>query len=486
MLERFLAFDLGASSGRAVLGTLDSGRLTLDEIHRFPNRPVSVLGTLYWDVLRLFDEMQQALSMYAHRYGSELGGIGVDTWGVDFGLLDRDGALVGNPVHYRDKRTDGMMEEVFARVPREEVYNHTGIQFMQLNTLYQLFSMVLNKSPLLDVADVLLMMPDLFNYFLTGVKVAEFTEATTTQFYDPRANDWAKSLLEKLNIPTAILPKIVSSGTILGDLSPLVADEAGLTSVPVVAPACHDTGSAVAAVPAKGDDWAYISSGTWSLVGIETPEPIINEQSFQLNFTNEGGIGGTYRFLRNVAGLWLVQECKRIWERDGQSLTYGELTHLAEEARPFVAFIDLDHTSFLNPPDMPAEIVAFCERTGQPKPATQGEIIRCALESLALKYRSVLEMIAQMRGQIKSIHIVGGGTQNKLLCQFTANATGLPVIAGPVEATAIGNIMVQAIALGHLSSLPEARQLIRKSFDLVEYEPQEMDAWEEVYLKRKT
>jgi len=390
---------------------------------------------------------------------------------------------LSNPVHYRDKRTDGMMEEVFKRVPREEVYNQTGIQFMQLNTLYQLFSMVLNKSPILEVADTLLMMPDLFNYFLTGTKSAEFTEATTSQCYNPRSGTWATSLLEKVGIPTRIMPEIVPPGTILSKLSPHIAEEVGLSQVNIVAPACHDTGSAVAAVPAERDDWAYLSSGTWSLIGLEVKEPIINEQSLQFNFTNEGGVGGTYRFLRNVAGLWLVQECRRIWERSGQLLSYQQLVNLATEAKPFIAFVDPDHNSFLNPPDMPAAIIEFCERTGQSKPATKGEIIRCSLESLALKYRAVLEMISQIRGPIKKLHIVGGGTQNTLLCQFTANATNVPVIAGPVEATAIGNIMVQAIALGCLPSIAEGRKMIRQSFDLVEYQPQEQDAWDEAYQR---
>ena len=484
MPEKFLAFDLGASSGRAVLGTLENDKLVLEEIHRFTNGPIAIHGTLYWDVLKLFDEMQQAMSLYSHNHGRELSGIGVDTWGVDFGLLSRDDALLSNPVHYRDKRTDGMMEEVFKIVPREEVYNQTGIQFMQLNTLFQLFSMVLNKSPLLEVADTLLMMPDLFNYFLTGVKSAEFTEATTSQCYNPRSGTWATLLLEKIGIPAKIMPEIVPPGTILGKLSPHIAEEVGLGKVNVVAPACHDTGSAVAAVPAEGDEsWAYLSSGTWSLIGIEIKEPIINEQSLQFNFTNEGGVGGTYRFLRNVAGLWLVQECRRIWERSGQSLSYQQLVNLAAEAKPFIAFVDPDHNSFLNPTDMPAAIVEFFEKTGQSKPETKGEIIRCALESLALKYRAVLEMISQIRGPIKKLHIVGGGTQNTLLCQFTANATNVPVIAGPIEATAIGNIMVQATALGCLPSIAEGRKMIRQSFDLVEYQPQEQDAWDEAYQR---
>lgn len=483
MQERFLAFDIGASSGRAVLGILENDQLFLDEIHRFSNRPVSIMGTLYWDVPFLFDEIQMAMRIFSQKYGSSLEGIGIDTWGVDFGLIERDGVLLSNPVHYRDTRTDEMMEEVFKRVSKVEIYFTTGIQFMQINTLYQLFSMVKSSSPLLSAAETLLMMPDLFNYFLTGTRCTEFTNATTTQFYNPQKASWATSLLEKLEIPSKIMPTIVEPGTILGNLLPSVAENVGLEPVKIIATACHDTASAVAAVPeVEGDpNWAYISCGTWSVIGIEVPKPIITKQSFQSNFTNEGGVGGTYRFLRNVTALWLVQECKRIWEESGQVYEYEELTQLAEEAEPFLAFIDPDHGSFLNPKDMSASIVQFCERTGQRKPATVGEIIRCVLESIALKHKVVLDMITRFYSPIERLHMVGGGTRNHLLCQFLANATHLPVIAGPVEATSIGNIIMQAIAKGILSSIEEGRKLISRSFELVTYEPQEMELWDKKY-----
>ncbi|MFQ6043666.1 MAG: rhamnulokinase family protein [Candidatus Poribacteria bacterium] len=484
MQEKFLAFDLGASSGRAVVGILENDRLKLDFIHRFPNRPVSILGTLYWDVLFLFDEMQRAMRIFSQKYGGFVEGIGVDTWGVDFGLIGRDGALLSNPVHYRDARTNGMMEEVFKRAPKEEIYFTTGIQFMQINTLYQLFSMVKSSSPLLKAASTLLMMPDLFNYFITGTKRTEFTNATTTQFYESQKGNWATSLLEKLSIPSKILPKIVPPGTILGNLLPSISENVGLETAKVIAPACHDTASAVAAVPAvEGEDWAYISCGTWAVVGIEVQHPVINEQSFQLNFTNEGGVGGTYRFLKNVAGLWLIQECKRMWEKSGRVYEYEELTQLAAEAKPFVAFIDPDYGSFLNPADMPTSIIQFCERTGQQKPATKGEIVRCVLESLSLKKKVVLDMITKLHGPIRRLHLVGGGARNSLLCQFLANATGIPVIAGPVEATLIGNIIMQTTAVGILPSIEEGRKLISHSFELITYEPQEMEVWEKKYQR---
>jgi len=484
MQEKFLAFDIGASSGRAIVGMLENDRLKLDLIHRFSNRAVPILGTLYWDVLFLFDEMQKAMSMFSQKHGRFVEGIGIDTWGVDFGLIGRDGALLSNPVHYRDARTDGMMEEVFKLLPKEEIYFTTGIQFMQINTLYQLFSMAKSSSPILEAASTFLMMPDLFNYFLTGTKCTEFTNATTTQFYNPQKKNWATSLFEKLSIPVKMFPDIVPPGTILGDLLPSISANVGLESAKVIAPACHDTASAVAAVPAvDGEDWAYISCGTWAVVGIEVQHPIITEQSFQLNFTNEGGVGGTYRFLRNVAALWLIQECKRMWEKSGRVYEYEELTQLAAEAKPFVAFIDPDHSSFLNPTDMPASILQFCERTCQQKPATKGEIVRCVLESLALKKRVVLDMITRIHGPVKRLHIVGGGAQNSLLCQFLANVTGIPVIAGPIEATSTGNIIMQAIAKGILPSIEEGRKLISRSFELVTYEPQEAEVWEEKYQR---
>ena len=479
---KFLAFDLGAASVRGVVGRFDGDRLELAEVHRFPNGPVRILDSLHWDVLRLFDEIKRGLARTVQEHGPELAGIGLDTWGVDFALLDRDGALLGNPYHYRDRRTDGMMEEVFRRVPREEVFELTGIQFLQLNTLYQIFSMALRESPALAAADTLLMTPDLFNFWLTGRQVSEFTIATTSQLYDPRQGTWSKALFEKLGLPFHILPEIVPPGTVLGPLLPSVAKEVGLGEVPVIAPACHDTGSAVAAVPARGRDYAYISSGTWSVMGVEVTEPIITAQSLANNFSNEGGVEGTFRFLKNIMGLWLVQECRRMWAKAGEDLSYADLTEIAAQAPPFGPIVDPDDHVFLHPDDMPAAIQAFCQRTGQPVPEDKGAIIRCALESLALKYRFTLEELESVLGrELGTIHIVGGGSQNQLLCQLTADATGRLVVAGPVEATAVGSIVMQALARGYVASLDEARQVVRRSFDVVTYEPGDVSRWDEAY-----
>jgi len=431
--------------------------------------------------------MTDALALYIRKYGKELNGIGFDTWGVDYALFAKDGSLLSNPVHYRDSRTDGMVEEACKLVSREEIFETTGIQFMQLNTLFQLFSMVVNRSPIFELADTLLLMPSIFIYFFTGQKVNEFTHATTTQMYDPRAGTWAYTMLKKLGIPTEMLKaEIVPPGTIIGNLFPAMANEVGLGNVPVIATSCHDTASAVAAVPARGQDWAYLSSGTWSLLGLEVKEPMINPDTFRYNLTNEGGVGNTYRFLKNIMGLWLVQECKRVWEREGHTLDYGALMREAEQARPFVGIVEPNDNLFLNPPDMPKAIAQFCKDSGQQAPTTRGEFIRCALESLALKYRNVLEKFEQLRGKpVDILHIVGGGVNNTLLCQFTANAIGKPVIAGPAEATAIGNILVQAIATGDLASIAEARELVRQSYHTVTYQPQETARWEEAYQRSK-
>lgn len=480
--KKFLAFDLGAESGRAVVGLLEGDWLRLEEVHRFPNGPVRVLGHLHWDVLRLFSEMKRSLKTCIQQFGPGLASMGLDTWGVDFALLDRDDRLIGNPYHYRDPRTDGMMEEAFRRVPREEIFERTGIQFMQLNTLYQLLSMALSHSAELESAKRLLMMPDLLNFWLTGRKVCEFTEATTSQFYDPRAGDWARDMLERLGIPSRILGEIVPPGTVLGSLLPSVAEEVGLSDVPVIAPACHDTGSAVAAVPFESAAGCYLSSGTWSLMGVEVVEPVITPQSLEYNFTNEGGVCGTFRLLKNIMGLWLVQECRRVWAQEGESYSYDELTQMAEQAAPFVALVNPDDPAFLHPADMPAEIQAFCARTGQPVPEDRGTMIRCVLESLALTYRSTLEKLeAMLSRRLEVIHIVGGGSRNWLLCQFTADATQRPVLAGPVEATAIGNVLMQALALGEFSSLEEARAVVRNSFEMAHYEPGDPAPWDAAY-----
>ncbi len=484
---RFLAFDLGASNGRGVVGTLEHDRLHLEELHRFPNGPVTVPGNMHWDVLRLFSEMTETLILYTQKYGKMLNGIGIDTWGVDFALLAKDGSLLGNPHHYRDPRTDGMVERVCDQVGRKTIFDATGIQFMPLNTLIQVFAMIEQHSPLLDMAETLLMMPSLFQYFLTGRKVNEFTDVTTSQMYNPRTGTWAYDLLHNLHIPTDMLAaEIVAPGTIVGNLLPHLSMITGLSTAPVIATATHDTASAVAAVPAHGENWAYLSSGTWSLLGLEIPKPIINDDSLRYNLTNEGGVGGTYRFLKNIAGLWLIQESKRVWEREGEALSYSDLTQLAKTAKPFIAVLEPNDSAFLNPPNMPQAIIQFCKDTGQQAPQTRGEILRCALESLALKYRNVLEKMEDLRGQpVERLHIVGGGVQNTLLSQFTANATGKPVIAGPVEATAIGNIMMQAIATGDIASITEGRDLIKRSFDMVIYEPQDVEQWDEVYQRSR-
>ena len=479
---RFLAFDLGASSGRGVLGLLDGEMLKLREIHRFPNGPVQILDSIHWDVLQILVEMKSALDLCVKDYGPELDGIGVDTWGVDFGLVGRNDTLLGHPYHYRDKFTDGMMEEAFKRVPREEIFQRTGIQFMKLNTLYQLLAMSLANSPLLDVAETLLMMPDLFNFLLTGKRFAEFTIATSTQFYDPREKNWSKPLFDKLDLPYHILPEIIPAGTEIGPILPSIGDEVGLGAVPVIAPACHDTGSAVGAVPARGDDWVYISSGTWSLLGVEIPEPIITDLTLKYNFTNEGGVGNTIRLLKNITGMWLVQECKRIWEEAGDDLSFDDLTRMAAEAPPLVSVIEPNYEPFLDPGDMPQRIRDFCKETGQPIPEEKSAVIRCILESLALKYRWGLEKLEEILGRrLNVIHIIGGGCQNKLLCQLAADATGRQVVSGPVEATAIGNIMMQALTMGYVGSIAEARDLIRRSFDVVTYEPEATAGWDDIY-----
>jgi rhamnulokinase len=485
----YLALDLGAESGRAVLGRFDGDALQLDTLHRFPNGPVTVMGRLYWDVLRLWAELKQGLALYRREHGADLDGIGLDTWGVDFALLGADGALLANPHHYRDPHTDGMLEAAFARVPREEIFEATGIQFMQINTLYQLLAMRLGGDPALDAARTLLMMPDLFNYWLTGVKACEFSDATTTQFYDPRRSAWARPLLERMGLPTDILPPVIQPGTAVGPLLPAVAEEVGLAApeysranTTVIAPACHDTGSAVAAVPARGEDFAYISSGTWSLMGVEAMEPVITPESLASNVTNEGGVCGTFRLLKNIMGLWLVQECRRTWAQEGREYSYAELAAMAAQAAPFGPLVEPDSHDFLAPGDMPARIRAFCARTGQDVPETEGAVVRCALESLALTYRWVLEKLEVMTSRaLRAIHVVGGGSQNGLLCQLTADATRRPVIAGPVEATAMGNILMQALARGRIASLAEGREVVRRSCEVVTYEPRESAGWDDAY-----
>ncbi len=477
----FLAFDLGAESGRAVLGVLDGGNLAVREIHRFPNIPLSRQGQIHWNVDALFNEMTQALSISKRETAQKLESISVDTWGVDFGLLDGEGNLIGLPFCYRDSRTEGAMEEFFTLLSRRELYEATGIQFMPFNTLFQIYSMVRDRSPLLEQAADLLFMPDVFNYLLTGIKATEFTIATTSQIYNPRNRDWEWKLFQVMGLPIELLQTVLEPGTVLGPLRQDVAREAHLTNTPVVATASHDTGAAVAAVPAEGENWAYISSGTWSLVGIEVKRPIITQEALEGNFTNEGGVGSTIRFLKNITGLWLVQQCRKAWS-DEEDLSYDDLTRMASEAEPYAALIDPDSPEFLNPVDMPEAIRTYCRKTGQTPPELKSSFVRSVLESLALKYRYVIEQIERITGRpIDNIHVIGGGAKNHLLCQFTADATGRLVVAGPVEATAVGNILVQAIALGRVGSHSEMRQIIRNSFKLLPFEPQQTFHWDEAY-----
>ncbi len=484
--KNFLAFDLGAESGRAVAGRFDGARLSLEEIHRFPNGPIRIHDSLHWNVLSLFGELKHGLAKAINGLGLELASVGLDTWGVDFALLDRAGNLIGSPYHYRDSRTDGIFEVAFELMPREEIFRQTGIQFMPINTLFQLLAMARQKSPALDIAETMLMMPDLFNYWFTGQKASEYSIASTSQCMNMQTGQWAAPLVQKLGLPSHIFPEIIRPGTKLGPMLPAVAAEVGLTAeLPVLAPGCHDTASAVAAVPVAEADrgrFAYISSGTWSLMGIETDRPVIDQKSLAYNFTNEGGVEHTIRLLKNIMGLWLVQESRRTWAQQGEMLSYDELTRLAGQARPFAALVDPDDPSFLAPGDMPARLRDFCTRTGQAPAESIGAAVRCALESLALKYRWVVEKLEEMsKRPVDVVHIVGGGTQNRLLNQFTANATGCRVVTGPVEATAIGNILMQMLAMGSISSLTEGRQIVRRSFPVETFEPQERPAWDEAY-----
>lgn len=471
--RHYVACDLGAESGRVMLGTLTDGKLTLEEIHRFPNGPVRVNGTLRWDVLRIFEELQTGLGKLAARR-LKIESVSCDSWGVDYVWLRGNEPLLTAPFHYRDARTDGGFERAFALVPREKIFAKTGIQFMTLNTLYQLHADVQQRPWIVETADRFLNIGDYFNYLFCGVAKAEVSLASTTQLYNPLKKRWAKPLLKKLGLKPRLFPEIVRSGTVLGPLH----KDFGLPGTKVVATCSHDTGAAVAAVPATGRGWAYLSSGTWSLLGIETKQPIITSQSLDLNFTNEVGYGHSIRFLKNIIGLWVVQECRRAWAAQGQEYSYAELTDLARTAAPLKCLINPAAEPFAKPGDMPAKIAAYCRQTNQPEPATPGEFVRATLESLALLYRKTIADIVTITGQpIQRLHIVGGGTKNTLLNQLAANATGIPVLAGPAECTAIGNILIQALALRHLPSLAALRRVVADSFPVERYEPQDADTW---------
>jgi rhamnulokinase len=487
MEQIYLAIDLGAESGRVMAGLFDGTRVRLEELHRFPNGPVHVAETMRWDLLRLWSEIQTGLSKAAARFGTNIVSAGVDTWGVDFVLLSKTGEMLGQPYHYRDRRTRGTMEQTFQRVPRGEVFAQTGVQFMEINSLYQMVAMNQTNGPLLQMADRFLMIPDFFHWLLSGSRVAEFTNATTSQMFHPVDRNWSFDLLRQLNLPTQMFGEVVAPGTKLGTLRDDVARRAGLPRLNIVAPATHDTAAAVAAIPTENTgkaNWAYISSGTWSLMGLELPHAVLTQRALDLNVTNEGGIDGTYRLLKNIMGLWLVQECRRSFERHGAACDYADLAAAAGDARPFLAFVDPDDPAFLAPPDMPDAIRDWCRKSNQEIPDTAGGIVRLVLESLALKYRTVLGWLEELSGErVEVIHIVGGGTQNVLLNQFTANATGRRVVTGPIEATALGNILVQARAAGAVGSLQEIRSVVRASSTMKTYEPKETTAWNEAHAR---
>ena len=480
MSKRVLAFDFGASSGRAILGAYADGKIELKEIHRFSNDPVEINGTLYWDVLRLFHEIKQGITKAVHEGGFDA--IGIDTWGVDFGLVDEKGRLLANPVHYRDERTEGMMEEAFKRVPREKLYAATGTQLMRINTLFQLIALKKQDPELLARADKMLLMPDLFAYFLTGVQRAEYTEVSTTNMLNPNTGDWARDILDELGIDQRLLPEIIDAGSVYGPLKKEICEELGCPQVPVIAVATHDTGSAVVAVPASGDRFIYISCGTWSRFGTELPHPVINEKTSGYNFTNEGGFGRTTRLLKNIMGLWLTQEARRQWIREGVERSFGQLADEALEAPAFACVVDPDDASFELPGNLPLRIQQYCQATGQHVPESRGEVMRCIYESLALKYRYTHRALEEITGErYGAIHMIGGGTQAALLCQMTADACGVPVIAGPVEATAMGNVAVQLMALGEIGSLGEARRVVAASEAPTTYQPQNTARYDEVY-----
>ena len=478
----YVAVDLGAESGRLMLGTLAGGKLTLEEVHRFSNGPLEQGGTLRWDFPRLMMEIRRGLRECVGRAGADIAGIGVDSWGVDFGLLDAEGKLVENPYHYRDARTEGMFEEAFERMPKREIYEHTGVQFMRLNSLYQVLAMKLGGAPALSKTDKIMLIGDLVSHELSGEVFGEYTLASTSQMMDMRTGKWSEELMSRLDLPMSILPDVVQPGTIVGQLSDEIVQDIGGGPIPVIAVASHDTGSAVAAVPAKGGNWAYISSGTWSLIGVELPEANVNDASFDSSFTNEGGVEGTIRFLKNVGGLWLVQECRREWQQASDDYSYAQLAEMAEAGEPFAAKIDPDYEPFLAPGRMPDKINDHLASTGQQPIEDRGTMIRSVLESLAFTYVNVLERMQHACSRpVDVIHIVGGGCQNELLDRFTADATGKTVVTGPIEATAIGNILMQAKAVGQVSSLVEIREVVGNSFPTRSYEPGDTASWRREY-----
>ena len=475
---RLAAVDLGAQSGRVAVGTFDGDRLTVDEVHRFPNEPVDDAGVLRWDLEGLREEVSNGLRRATRDL--PVASVAVDSWGVDFGLLDGTGALLQSPAHYRNARRAAAFERALEVISPRELYGRTGIQLLPINTIFELAALASDGDPVLDEARRLLLIPDLFHHWLCGSETSEWTNATTTQCFDPRADDWARDLLDRLGVPTAMLPDVVSPGTRLGVVSAEAAAETGLDGVEVVAGATHDTGAAVAAVPLTTDDCAYLSIGTWSLVGIESKEPVMGDDAFGANLTNEGGIGGTYRVLRNIAGFWLLDECRRTWAAAGEAYEPAALVELARSAPPLRSLIEPNDPLFAEPGDMPTRIAAFCRETGQPAPADVAETVRCIFESLALKHAETIDLISELTGRrLDELHVVGGGARNELVCSWTAQAAGRPVLAGPAEATLVGNLLVQALALGEIATLEQGRELVRVSFSEQRYEAAPGSAWQE-------
>ncbi len=481
-MKRVLAFDFGASSGRAIIGKFENGKIELEEVHRFSNDPVSVNGTTYWDVLRLFYEIKQGI-IKAKQAGGFVS-IGIDTWGVDFGLIDEFGCLLENPIHYRDVRTVGMIEEAEKYISKREMYDITGIQFMELNTVFQLLALKKERPHMLERTDKMLFMPDLFAYMLTGEKNTEYSIATTSQMIDLKTNSWSEKLLDKLGIKKDIFAPIVKSGTKVGFLSKEICEECGVPSVPVIAVCEHDTQSAISAVPCPEGEFAFISSGTWSLFGTELEKPVVNDTTYEINVTNEGGYDFSTGFLKNIIGLWLIQESRRQWAREGENYSYADLEKLALASEPFKCFIDPDAPEFVPHGNLPERVREYCRKTNQYVPETVGEIMRCIYESLAMKYRETFDKIKECTGKdYPVIHVIGGGTKDTLLCQLTANSCGCDVKAGPIEATVLGNLAVQLISHGEIKDIKEAREIIASSENVVTYNPQDADKWSENFEK---
>ena len=475
--RHYIAVDLGAESGRVMLVSIAGEKLTIQEVNRFPNGPIEFDGALHWDFDTLMTNIKAGIKGAA-ALQPNIQSIGVDTWGVDYGLLDADGRLIEAPYHYRDSRTNGVMEKAFETLPEKEFYGHTGIQFMPLNTVFQLIACKMQRPELLDKADKLLFMANLIMHELTGDVSADYTMASTSQMMDMKTGQWSDAVLNAFGLPKNILPAIKTPGEPAGTLKPEVAQELGCPEIPVVSVGTHDTASAVAAVPVTHDKpWAYLSSGTWSLMGIETPAPVINDMTCSLSYTNEGGVCNTIRLLKNIMGLWVLQECKRFWASAGDDLDYSQITQMATDAASFQAVLNVDYSEFMSPGEMPAKINRHLKATGQNELTDKGQIARTVLESLALRYDQVMHDLETMSQHIDVFHIVGGGIQNELLNQLTANATGKTVVTGPVEATVIGNVLVQALAAGQIDSLSTGRKIVANSFETKSYAPRDAGAW---------